>query len=136
MKVQSHYLDDPRFLDFLLERSSSPGFWRKLPFYISKFQPISILKGKLKFGGNNWMTYMLLTLQFIISLTGIVCSLAFIDNAQYQHDFDLGFDRKGAIFTWVNGRSEYETYRNALYKIRTSDLLVRNIMLVQAGTTI
>jgi ABC-type antimicrobial peptide transport system permease subunit len=26
----------------------------------------------------------------------------------------MGFDRKGVIFTSVNGRSEYETYRNAL----------------------
>jgi putative ABC transport system permease protein len=116
MKLEAHYLDDPGFLIFTIGTLLFTGLLAgSYPaFYISKFQPISILKGKLKFGGNNWMTYILLTLQFIISLTGIVCSLAFIDNAQYQRDFDLGFDRKGAIFTWVNGRSEYETYRNAL----------------------
>lgn len=83
-------------------------------FYISKFQPTSILKGTLKFGGTNYFTRILLCLQFIISLAGIVCSFAFTDNAKFQRDFDMGFDRQGVIFTNVNGRSEFETYRNAL----------------------
>lgn len=83
-------------------------------FYISKFQPVSILKGTLKFGGTNLFTRILLCLQFAISLTGIVCSFAFTDNATFQRDFDMGFARKGIVFTNVNGRSEFETYRNAL----------------------
>ncbi len=83
-------------------------------FYISKFEPASILKGSLKFGGTNLFTRVLLCLQFAISLAGIVCSFAFTDNATFQRNFDMGFDRKGVIFTNVNGRSEYETYRNAL----------------------
>ena len=83
-------------------------------FYISKFQPTSILKGTLKFGGTNAFTLVLLCLQFTISLAGIVCSFAFVDNARFQQDFDMGFDRKGVIHTNVAGRSEFETYRNAL----------------------
>jgi putative ABC transport system permease protein len=83
-------------------------------FYISKFQPVSILKGTLKFGGTNLFTRVLLCLQFAISLTGIVCSFAFTDNATFQRDFDMGFARKGIVFTNVSGRSEFETYRNAL----------------------
>jgi cell division protein FtsX len=83
-------------------------------FYISKFQPVSILKGTLKFGGTNYFTRVLLCLQFAISLAGIVCSFAFTDNAKFQRDFDMGFNRSGIIFTNVNGKSEFETYRNAL----------------------
>src|SRR6187551_275341 len=83
-------------------------------FYISKFQPASILKGTLKFGGTNVFTRILLCLQFAISLAGIVCSFAFTDNAEFQRNFDMGFDRKGIVFTNVNGRSEFETYRNVL----------------------
>lgn len=83
-------------------------------FYISKFQPTSILKGTLKFGGTNYFTRILLCLQFVLSLTGIVCSFAFIDNAAFQRDFDMGFNRQGVVFTHVNGQSEFETYRNAL----------------------
>ena len=83
-------------------------------FYISKFQPTAILKGKLKFGGTNYFTRFLLMLQFAISLTGIVCSFAFTDNAKFQKEFDLGFNKEGLVFTYVNNRSEFETYRNAL----------------------
>lgn len=83
-------------------------------FYISRFQPVSILKGTVKFGGTNIFTRVLLCLQFAISLAGIVCSFAFTDNAAFQRDFDLGFNRGGVVFTNVKGRSEFETFRNAL----------------------
>lgn len=83
-------------------------------FYISKFQPVSILKGTQKFGGTNMFTKVLLCLQFSISLAGIVCSFAFTDNAKFQRDFDMGFDRNGVIHTNVSGRAEFEVYRNTL----------------------
>src|SRR6185369_5659458 len=78
-------------------------------FYISKFQPTAILKGTLKFGGTNFFTRTLLTLQFAISLIAVVSSIAFIDNAKFQKNFDLGFNKSGVIFTYVNDRSEFET---------------------------
>ncbi|MFM7852331.1 MAG: ABC transporter permease, partial [Flammeovirgaceae bacterium] len=110
------YFGRPNFLIFMiltlvftsLLSGSYPAF------YISRFEPASILKGSLKFGGTNAFTRVLLCLQFAISLAGIVCSFAFTDNATFQRNFDMGFDRKGVVFTNVNGRSEYETYRNAL----------------------
>jgi ABC-type antimicrobial peptide transport system permease subunit len=82
--------------------------------YITRFQPVSILKGKLKFGGTNYFTRALLFLQYGISLIAVVCALAFIENARYQRDFDLGFARAGVIYTNVANGNEYETYRNAL----------------------
>lgn len=85
-------------------------------FYISKFQSVSILKGTVKFGGTNPFMRVLLTLQFAISLIGIVCSMAFVDNARYQQEFDLGFDKSGVVYSFVENRSEYEIYRNQLLK--------------------
>lgn len=83
-------------------------------FYISRFQSVEILKGKTKFGGTNMFMRVLLTLQFAISLTGIVCSFAFVNNAQYQKEFDLGFDKDGVIYAPVENRSDFETYKNRL----------------------
>lgn len=110
------YFGRPNFMTFmvliLIFTSLLAGSYPA--FYISKFEPASILKGTLKFGGTNTFTRVLLCLQFAISLAGIVCSFAFTDNATFQRNFDMGFDKKGVVFTDVDGRSEYETYRNAL----------------------
>ncbi|MEK6783635.1 MAG: ABC transporter permease [Bacteroidota bacterium] len=123
LKLTTEYLGKPNFLIFIIAVLLFTGLLAgSYPaFYISKFQPTSILKGKLKFGGTNYFTRILLTLQFAISLIAIVCSFAFTDNARYQREFDLGFNKSGVVFTYVSNRSEYETYRNAL--LQNTDIL-------------
>jgi putative ABC transport system permease protein len=116
MKLTSHYLDNPGFVIFLvvvllftgLVAGSYPAF------YISKFEPVSILKGKLRFGGTNWFTRVLLCLQYAFSLLGVICSIAFYQNSLYQRDFDLGINEKGIIVAYVENGNEFETFRNAL----------------------
>ena len=115
-QLTPHYLDNPQVLLFLvgvlvftgIAAGSYPAF------YISKFEPVKILKGKLEFGGTNYFTRVLLGLQFSISLVAIVSAIGFIQNAQYQRDYDLGFDIRGSIITRVNDQGEFDTYRNAL----------------------
>ena len=83
-------------------------------FYITSFEPVSILKGKAKFGGTNWFTRFLLGGQFVISLMVIIMAFAFYQNGQYQKDYDLGFATHGVISTWVNNEGGFNTYRDAL----------------------
>jgi ABC-type antimicrobial peptide transport system permease subunit len=114
--LEPHYLDKPTFLIFLIGVLLFTGILAgSYPaFYISKFNPINILKGKLKLGGTNYFTRTLLGLQFSISLIAIISAVGFLQNARYQREYDLGFDVRGSIIAWVNDRSEYETYRNTL----------------------
>ncbi len=120
LKLNPDYFGRPGFLLFiigtLLFTSLLAGSYPA--FYISKFQPTSILKGTLKFGGTNYFTRILLCMQFAISLSAIVCSFAFTDNAKFQREFDLGFNKDGLVYTRVSNRSEYETYRNMLTENR------------------
>lgn len=115
-QLTPHYLDNPTILLFLLGVLLFTGIAAgSYPaFYISKFKPVAILKGKLQFGGTNYFTRILLGLQFSISLIAIVSAFGFIQNAQYQREYDLGFDSRGSVIAWVNNQSEFDTYRNAL----------------------
>ncbi|WP_276370385.1 FtsX-like permease family protein [Chryseolinea sp. H1M3-3] len=116
MRITPHYLDNPQFLIFIFGVLIFTGLLAGgyPAFYISNFEPISILKGKMKFGGTNYFTRILLGLQFAISLMAIVSAIAFLQNAKYQEAYDLGFDEKGSVIAWLNSKEEFETYRNSL----------------------
>lgn len=83
-------------------------------FYITAFEPVSILKGKSKFGGTNWFTRILLGGQFVISLLSIIMGVAFYNNGVYQKNYDLGFATTGVLSAWVGNESGFNTYRDAL----------------------
>ena len=110
------YLENPTFLLFLfgvlvfvgITAGSYPAF------YITKYQSIEILRGKLKFAGTNYFTRILLGLQFSISLISIVSAIGFMQNAQYQKAYDLGFDVRGAVIAWVDDEGEFDVYRHVI----------------------
>ena len=116
MKLTSHYSDNPGFLLFitgvLVFTALVAGGYPAL--YISHFEPVTILKGKLKLGGTNYFTRVLLGLQYAISLVALIFAIAFYANSLYQRDFDMGFDRSGVILAYVNNEDEFDAYRNAL----------------------
>jgi cell division protein FtsX len=116
MRLETHYLDNPSFVIFgiavLLITSLLAGSYPA--FYISKFEPVSILKGKAKFGGTNYFTRVLLGLQFAISLVAIVSAIGFLQNANFQKNYDLGFDVRGAVIAWLEDGKEFEVYKNSL----------------------
>jgi putative ABC transport system permease protein len=89
-------------------------------FYVTSFEPVSILKGTVKFGGTSWFTRILLGGQFVISLTMLITGLAFYQNGQYQKNYDLGFATHGVITVWVNNEGAFNTYRDAL--VSNSDI--------------
>jgi putative ABC transport system permease protein len=116
MKIEADYFGKPDFLIFITSILFITGILAgSYPaFYVSKFNPIAILKGKQQFGGNNMVTYFLLVFQLMLSLVGVVCGIALIDNARWQRNFDMGFKAQEGIITYVNNSSEYERFRNAL----------------------
>ena len=83
-------------------------------FYISKFQPASILKGSLKFGGTSPLTRTLLTLQFSIALLAIISGFAFVQNAHFQKNFDLGYEGDGVIQVDLGNSNRFEIFKNAV----------------------
>ncbi|MBT1704014.1 ABC transporter permease [Chryseosolibacter indicus] len=125
MKLTSHYIDNPAFVIFivctLLVTALIAGSYPA--FYISHFEPVSILKGKLKFGGTNVFTRALLALQYSISLLAIIFAIAFYQNSKYQRAFDIGFNPNNVIIAYVENGNEYETYKNTLLQNKDINLI-------------
>jgi putative ABC transport system permease protein len=125
LELDLNYTDNAGFLLFLatllfitaIIAGSYPAF------YITSFEPVSILKGKAKFGGTNWFTRFLLFGQFVISLLAIIMGLAFYQNGEFQRNYDLGFAKSGVISAWVNTESGFNTYRDALASNKDIELI-------------
>ncbi len=115
LELDLNYIDNAEILIFifilLLVTGILAGSYPA--FYITSFEPISILKGKAKFGGTNWLTRTLLAAQFSISLVTIIFAVGFFRNAQYQKNFDLGYGTSDIISVWIE-RSANKTFRDAL----------------------
>lgn len=116
VKLTMSYTSNAGFLVFLgvllLFTALIAGMYPAL--YVSSFKPVVILKGKMKFGGTNWFTRTLLTFQFSISLLCMICGVAFIRNASYQRDYDIGYAKDGIITVNVANQLEFEAYTNLL----------------------
>jgi ABC-type lipoprotein release transport system permease subunit len=122
LKLTYHDRDVFLFLGLLLAFISI--FSGSYPsFYISKFSPIQILTGKQKFGTTGSLSYILLTLQFAISIIGVVCAIAFYANAKYQQRLDLGYNQEGVIFIPIDG-ANFKTYKTALQKTENNILSI------------
>ena len=50
----------------------------------------------------------------MISLLGIIFSVAFVQNANFQKGLDMGFEGDGVLHVSINGGSEFNVYKSAL----------------------
>ncbi len=67
-------------------------------FYLSAFQPILVLKGKIKAGFKaGFLRSFLVVFQFAISIFLIIGTLVIYNQMSYIHNKDLGFDRSQVL---------------------------------------
>lgn len=99
------------------------GFYPAL--YLSKFKPLTILKGKLSVlaGKNSWSNFIirkgLIVFQFAISVILIVSVLVVYGQMEYIHSKNLGFVKENVITFPAEGKiaSNLDTYIKEVKKI-------------------
>ncbi len=67
-------------------------------FYLSSFNPVNVLKGKLSArGGSVYFRRALVVLQFSISIFMLISTLVVFDQLNYMRNKDLGFDKERVV---------------------------------------
>lgn len=61
-------------------------------FFLSAFQPVSVLKGTSRLGSRSWLRKVLVVFQFGVSITLIVGAMTVYDQMNYLRSQNLGFD--------------------------------------------
>ena len=85
--------------------------------YVSRFEPVSILRGTLKLGGSSVISLILLGFQYLFTVLALISSLAFIGNAKYQETLDVGFKREGVLNVLVDNSDAVKTFYNEARQI-------------------
>jgi len=83
-------------------------------FYISRFNPVIIFQDKLRIGGRNILSKILLAIQFIIAVNALVSGVIFTENARFQDNHHLGYDKDNIIGVPLNNTSYYIAFRDAI----------------------
>jgi len=83
-------------------------------FYISSFNPVKILKGSAKYRAGGWFSKTLLAIQFLLAIIGNVAAVMFIQNANYQENLYLGYNKERIIIVPENSSSQLFVFKNKI----------------------
>jgi putative ABC transport system permease protein len=86
-------------------------------FYLTAFNPVEVLKGKVRAGmKSKGVRSFLVVLQFFISISLIIFTIVVYEQIQYMHEQNIGLDKQNIIVlpsAW-RLRDNKEPFRNAL----------------------
>lgn len=88
-------------------------------FYLSSFQPVKVLKGKLNIGkGASAPRQVLVTLQFGFSIFLIIGTIVIYQQVMHVKNREVGYDRENLMQIWTNNEleSNFKTVREELVR--------------------
>lgn len=88
-------------------------------FYLSGFNPVNVLKGKVTArGGNALFRKFLVVFQFAISIFMLISTLIVFDQLQFMRSKDLGFEKERVVRLSLNERALREKSQGLLDRLR------------------
>ncbi|MBN2432416.1 MAG: ABC transporter permease [Acidobacteria bacterium] len=64
---------------------------------MAAFRPVEVLKGSARVGGAGLLSRMLVTVQFVVSITLVITAIFLARQAEYLMETDLGYDPAGLV---------------------------------------
>src|SRR6185503_17288500 len=99
VKITADYFNDTTLLLFIgaavLLTTILAGAYPA--FYITRFNPSTIFRGSVKFGGTSLFSRIMLGLQLSIAIITVIASIGFARNAEFQKNYDYGYNIRNTI---------------------------------------
>lgn len=76
-------------------------------FYISSFEPSSILRGQEKVNRSAWLTKTLMTIQFALAFVTVVVSVYLAQNNQHLMTVDWGYKPDNTLVVRLSGQDQF-----------------------------
>lgn len=90
-------------------------------FYLSGFNPVIVLKGKVSAqGGNVVFRKFLVVFQFAISIFMLISTLVVFDQLQFMRNKDLGFEKERVMLLSLNEKALREKAQGLIQRLRQS----------------
>ena len=81
----------------------------------TRFQPVSLIKNRVKVKGTNWFTNTLVTVQFALSIIVLVNGIVFTQNTKFQETLEYGFDYEDVLDIFIQDESEYNVLKSQAF---------------------
>lgn len=88
-------------------------------FYLSRFQPVEVLKGQRTGGGSVRLRRALVIFQFTVSIALMIGTAVIYSQTQYLKHSDLGFQRENIVYISLNSpdnRDHYDVFQQEIRK--------------------
>lgn len=119
VKITADYFNDPSLLLFIggavLLTTLLAGAYPA--FYISRFNPSTIFRGTVKFGGTNLFSRIMLGLQSSIAIITVIAGIGFARNAEFQKNYDYGYNIENTIGVVVTDTTAFTSFKNEVAAI-------------------
>ncbi|HEU5168237.1 MAG TPA: ABC transporter permease, partial [Chitinophagaceae bacterium] len=77
---------------------------------LSGFRPIEVLKSKIKVSGSNIFTKSLVTVQFVLSIGLIICTMIILQQTTYMSGKNPGFNKENIVVVDANDTKTKDIY--------------------------
>jgi ABC-type antimicrobial peptide transport system permease subunit len=116
IKITADYLKDSTLLLFMivavLLTTLLAGFYPA--FYITRFNPSTIFRGTVKFGGTNLFSRIMLSLQLCIAVITAIAGIGFARNSEFQKNYDYGYNIKNTVGVIITDTAAFPAFRNEM----------------------
>ncbi|MBD0288055.1 MAG: ABC transporter permease, partial [Flavisolibacter sp.] len=110
--IQFSFTQYPQLLWLLSGLTVLTGFLAGIypAFVLSRFNPIEVIKSRIRVGGANFFTKSLVTIQFILSVVLIISTFVIVQQINYMRSKNLGFNKENVVVIDAEGTDTKKIY--------------------------